>query len=335
MSKRITLKEIAQAAGVSTATVSYIINKTPSQTIPEATSEKVRKVIAEMGYVPNMAARSLSARKSHLIGVVIPQSEPGKQFMFSNPFYGEILSSIEFEARKSGYDIILSGTDVNERYFEIAQKRSLDGIIIVGLYPHDYYDGLEQSEIPVVLVDSYCEGLPFPEIRSDDVNGARNAVKMLIDNGHSKIAFITGPLRNQGVDKQRFLGYQQAFEDAGLKFDSSWIFQGDVTFESGKSFATMIAGGSDLTAAFITSDIVAIGFASQFKNLGKRIPDDFSIISFDDTYLARTSSPELTTVHQDIAKKGREAVRMILEQRNDLVTLDLDLVERDSVRKLE
>lgn len=335
MSKRITLKEIAKAAGVSTATVSYIINKTPSQTIPESTSEKVMKVIADLGYVPNMAARSLSARKSHLLGVVIPQSEPGKQFMFSNPFYGEILSSIEFEARKNGFDIILSGTDVNERYFEIAQKRSLDGIIIVGLYPHDYYDGLDQSEIPVVLVDSYCEGLPFPEIRSDDANGTRNAVKLLIDNGHSKIAFITGPLCNQGVDQQRFIGYEQAFSDAGLKYDSSWIFQGDVTFESGKSFATMIAGGSDLTAAFITSDITAVGFVSQYQNLGKRIPDDFSIISFDDTYLARTCSPELTAVHQDIARKGSEAVRLVLEHQSEVITLDLKLEERGSVRKLK
>lgn len=341
MDKRVNMKDIAKAAGVSTATVSYVINKTPNQSIAQGTADKVRRVISELGYVPNMAARSLSARRSHLIGIVIPQSEPGKQFMFSNPFYGELLSSIEFEARKLGYDVLLSGTDLNEKYLELAQKRSLDGIIIVGLYPQQHFEGLAQSSVPVVLVDSYCDDLPFPVVRSRDREGARVAVGHLIGKGHEGIAFITGPLANQGVSRQRFLGYSDALADAGIKGDPSWVFQGDVTIENGRAVASMLSCRGDLTAAFVTSDIVSIGLIGQLQRLGKRVPDDFSVVGFDDTYLARISNPELTAVHQDIPAKGVEAVRLLVRQIEVIgagrklgaedIELPVSLVERATV----
>src|SRR5690606_16242700 len=135
----------------------YIINKNPKESISQETIDRVNEAIKKLNYVPNLSARSLASNKTNLIGVVIPQTEPGKKFMFNNPFYGEFLSSVEYVARTKGYHVLISGTDANQSYLEVAKKRSLDGIIIVGMYDEDFYEDLKKSQIPIVLVDSYCK----------------------------------------------------------------------------------------------------------------------------------------------------------------------------------
>ena len=129
--KRVSIKDVAKEAGVSTTTVSYVLNRHPGETISAETTQRVLDAAKRLNYVPNLNARSLSSRHTNLIGVVIPQTEPGKEFMFSNPFYGELLSAIEYTARKSGYHLLLSGTREDQNYASIAQNRGVDGIIIV------------------------------------------------------------------------------------------------------------------------------------------------------------------------------------------------------------
>ena len=153
--KRISIKVVAKEAGVSTSTVSYVLNSTPTETISEETSKRVMAAVQKLGYVPNLNARSLSSSRSNLIGVLIPQTEPGKEFMFSNPFYGDLLSSIEYTARQHGYHLLLSGTKEDQNYLNIAQNRGLDGIIIVGTYPGENLNALKKLGVPIVLVDSY------------------------------------------------------------------------------------------------------------------------------------------------------------------------------------
>ena len=126
--KRVGIKDVAKEAGVATSTVSYVLNQKTTETISEETKKRVLDAVKKLGYVPNLNARSLSSRKSNLIGVLIPQTEPGKEFMFSNPFYGELLSSIEYTARKNGYHLILSGTEEDQDYLHVAQNRGVDGI---------------------------------------------------------------------------------------------------------------------------------------------------------------------------------------------------------------
>ena len=202
--RRINMKDIAREANVSVATVSYVINKRKDQTIAKSTIKRVEDAVKKLGYVPNLAAKALVENKSYLIGVVIPQTEPGKQFMFSNPFYGELLSSIEFVARDKGYHVLISGTDVDQSYLEIANKRGLDGIIIVGIHPDNYYEDLKNTSIPVVLIDSYCDNLPFFSISIEDRESAKIATQYLINKGHRKIAFASGVITGNGVTYERF-----------------------------------------------------------------------------------------------------------------------------------
>ena len=153
--KRISIKDVAKEAGVSTSTVSYVLNSTPTETISEETSKRVMAAVQKLGYVPNLNARSLSSSRSNLIGVLIPQTEPGKEFMFSNPFYGDLLSSIEYTARQHGYHLLLSGTKEDQNYLNIAQNRGLDGIIIVGTYPGENLNALKKLGVPIITEEDF------------------------------------------------------------------------------------------------------------------------------------------------------------------------------------
>ena len=157
----VSIKDVAKEAGVSVSTVSYVLNRTPTETISPETTQRVLDAVKRLNYVPNLNARSLSSRRSNLIGVLIPQTEPGKEFMFSNPFYGDLLSSIEYTARQHGYHLLLSGTQEDQRYLGIAQNRGLDGIILIGTYPGGNLNELKQIGVPIVLVDSYVKDDDF------------------------------------------------------------------------------------------------------------------------------------------------------------------------------
>lgn len=336
MTKRITMKDIAKEANVSVATVSYVINKRPDQKIPSETVVRIETAIKKLGYVPNLAARSLVDNKSKLIGVVIPQTEPGKQFMFHNTFYGELLSSIEYNCRIEGYHVLISGTDVNESYLEIAKKRSLDGIIIVGMHKQSYYNDLLDCHIPIVLIDSYSKELPFKSISLKDREGAKLATSYLISKGHRKIGFATGILTKEGVTRERYLGYMDALEEHGIKFNEDYIYEGTVSNTYGQLLSNQLCKLKDRpTAIFTSADIIAIGLINGLKKNGMVLPRDMSIMGFDDTWLAKTCDPQLTTIKQDVAKKGEYALKLLLnknvnEQIKNIV-LDIELIERESV----
>lgn len=328
------MKDIAKEANVSVATVSYVINKRPDQKIPEETVKRIETAIKNLGYVPNLAARSLVDNKSKLIGVVIPQTEPGKQFMFYNPFYGELLSSIEYNCRIEGFHVLISGTDVNESYLEIAKKRNLDGIIIVGMHKQSYYNDLIDSQIPIVLIDSYTKGLPFKSISLKDREGAKLATNYLISKGHRKIGLATGILTKEGVTRERYLGYLDALRENGIAVNEDFIYEGTVSNSYGLNLSTQICKSENKpTAIFASADIIAIGLINGFKKQGMSLPQDMSIIGFDDTWLAQSCDPQLTTIKQDVALKGEVALKLLLKDDENIETivLDIDLVERESV----
>ena len=170
MARRATLKDVAERAQVSTATVSYVLNDKKS--ISEQTKARVYDAIRDLNYVPDLSARSLSSRDSKLIGIVIPQTEPGSKLMLQNDFYSEIVGSIEYHARQHGYHVIISATDVNESYLTLAKERNLDGIIVIGMYPDDFYRQMKKTQIPIVLIDSYCNDHYYHSIRIDDAYGS-------------------------------------------------------------------------------------------------------------------------------------------------------------------
>ncbi|MCI6377660.1 MAG: LacI family transcriptional regulator [Clostridiales bacterium] len=335
--KRVSIKDVAREAGVSASTVSYVLNCNPSETISAETTQRVREAAKRLNYVPNLNARSLSSRRSNLIGVVIPQTEPGKEFMFSNPFYGELLSAIEYTARTNGYHLLLSGTKEDQSYLNVAQNRGLDGVIIVGAYPGKNLAELRGMNVPVVLVDSYVKDETFHTVGNEDRQGARMATEYLLAKGHRRIAFVSGSIREHGVNSKRYQGYLDALLAAGIEPCEQALYSDTVSFEYGVEAANeFVRRGKKQTAAFVTADVLAMGMVKGLMQRGMRIPQDLSIVGFDDVYLAQMCYPSLTTVRQDISRKGREAVRMVIEAaagnaRKMECILPLELVERESV----
>ena len=336
--KRVGIKDVSKEAGVSVSTVSYVLNQTPTETISPETTQRVLDAVKRLNYVPNLNARSLSSRRSNLIGVLIPQTEPGKEFMFSNPFYGELLSAIEYTARQHGYHLLLSGTQEDQSYLGIARNRGLDGIILIGTYPGENLNELKQIDVPIVLVDSYVKDDDFHTIGIEDREGAKLATRYLIEKGHRNIAFISGSIRENGVNMKRWQGYCEALQEAGLPLDEQACYSGAVDYEYGVAAAKeYVARGKRQSAAFVTADVLSMGVLSGLAERGMSVPRDLSIVSFDDVYLARMACPALTTIHQDIDEKGRLAVELVLnaaKSKEHIHTeriLPLRLVERESV----
>ena len=337
---RATLKDVAQRAGVTTATVSYALSgKRP---ISEATKRRVMEAIEELDYVPDLNARGLSMRDSKLIGVVVPQTEPGERLMFQNSFYSEVLGSIEYYARQQGYHILISATDANERYLTLAKKRNLDGIIVIGMYPDEFYQQMKKTQIPIVLIDSYCNDHYYHNIRIDDAYGSYLATRYMLECGHTRIAFFAGQMKENGVMKKRLLGYQQALEEFHVPYQKEYVFEGQIDYTSGIALANRLLD-EDLPATGVVAaaDILAIGAAKGFFERGKRIPDDYSIIGFDDVEIAQYLTPGLTTIRQQISLKGQKAVELLLKHIEDPSLpkqeeiLPLQLMVRGSVKNLK
>ncbi len=336
---RATLRDVAQLAGVSTATVSYALSG--KRTISEETKERINNAIKQLDYVPDLNARSLSMRDSKLIGVVVPQTEPGERLMFQNSFYSEVLGSIEYYARQQGYHILISATDANESYLTLAKKRNLDGIIVIGMYPDTFYRQMKKTQIPIVLIDSYCNDHYYHNIRIDDAYGSYLATKYMLENGHCHIAFFAGQLKENGVMKKRLLGYQQALQEFDISYSSEYVFEGQIDYANGIELANkLVKSGLPATGVVAAADILAIGAVKGFFEARKRIPEDYSIIGFDDVEIAQYMTPGLTTIRQQISLKGQKAVELLLKHIEDLdlpkqeEILPLQLVVRGSVKKI-
>lgn len=336
---RSTLKDVAELAGVSAATVSYVLSG--KRTISEETKARVLEAIERLDYVPDLTARGLSMRDSKLIGVVVPQTEPGERLMFQNSFYSEVLGSIEYYARQKGYHILISATDANESYLTLAKQRNLDGIIVIGMYPDEFYHEMKKTQIPIVLIDSYCNDHYYHNIRIDDAYGSYLAARHLLEKGHRDIAFFAGQMKENGVMKKRLLGYQQALDEFHVEFRDEYVFEGQIDYQSGVELAgklTEIAPG--VTAIVAAADILAIGAVKGLYEAGKTVPGDYSVVGFDDLEISQYLTPGLTTVKQQISLKGQKAVDLLLKHiENPSLPkqeeiLPLELVERGSVKKI-
>lgn len=340
--KKITIKDVAQHAGVSIAAVSYVLNGKEHK-VSGDTVAKIYESIKELNYIPSISARGLAKNTSELIGVIIPQTENRKQQFFENPFYSEMIGAIESVVRESGYHVLLSGVEKGKSYLDLSVARNLDGAIIMGVYPEKLYEECKQSNIPIVLIDSYIHDRYFGNVGIDDEHGGYMATKYLIDQGHRNIALVTGTIRKDGVVEKRFLGYKRALHESGLFYNPEYVFEESVSYEHGLNTGRWIGGqSSEITAVFATADMIAFGVIRGLKEAGKDVPDDISVIGFDDISFSSMFSPPLTTVKQQIALKGETAARMLIEQiqgkRKDRegvnILIPLELSIRHTVRRL-
>lgn len=351
MKKQVSIRDVAREAGVSPATVSYILNDTPNLSFTPETREKVMAAVEKLHYVANQAAKTLGSSRvegivqSRLVGIVIPQTENKRKeshIMFGNPFYGTFLSAVELEIRKAGYHLILSGTNPGQSYIDIVKSRTLDGVIILGAYPSGDAAEYKKYNVPAVLVDCYgSDENFFYSIRTDDRKGGYMATKYLIDHGHRNIAYVTGELKENGVNSERYLGYLDALKEAGIKPLKKNLFEGYVDYKYGAEVAQKLAKDrKGITAVFVSSDITAVGLINSLHGLDISVPNDISIIGFDDVEYAKMCFPGLTTIRQNIMEKGKQAAQLMIEAaqnrslpRNERI-IPMELIERGTVKSI-
>ncbi len=330
---RPTINDVAKQAGVSTATVSRIINKQTGYTAE--TRQKVVNIIQEIGYKPNAIARGLVNKRTKTIGVLLPS--------LSSRLASALLKGIENSAHQLDYSVIICNTESDGKrtieYLDVLSEKQIDGIIITSEWLKDVYEeAIEAMKIPVILVLTSSSHLQIPYIKVDDYRASYQATKYLIGRGHKEIGMISGTKKDKLAGFPRIKGYKQALSDNRLTISEDRIVYGDFAYKSGiRCMEELLERSPGITALFAASDEMAVGALSCAYKKGVKVPDDLSIIGYDDTQDAEMAIPPLTTVHQPIYEMGEKAVEMLLNTKEAAgsVVMPHHIVERDSVRTME
>ncbi len=304
-----TIREVAESAGVSYATVSHVINNT--RFVTQETRDRVLTAMTALNYRPNALARSLRQGKTNTIGLVLPDS--------ANPFFAEISRSIEDEAFKKGYSVFLCNTELDtERelfYVDVLSKKQVDGIIFVAAGDQsDSLDYLRRENMPVVLIDRNLPNVQVDVVLTDHQLGGYLATRHLIGLGHQRIACIAGP-STITPSAERITGYQKALEEAGLPCDENLILRGDYHAQSGLDVTNAILNMTPRpTAIFALNDLMALGALRAASEAGYFIPKDLAVVGYDDLELSRFTSPPLTTISQPKKEISAQAVSLLVQR---------------------
>lgn len=302
-----TIYEVSKAAGVSLATVSRVINK--SEAVSHKTREKVELAMANLGYRPNTIAQSLASSKSNSVGVLVSELD--------SPFFGEMMSSIEKELRKAGKQVIFAAGHNNEKLekesIEFLLSRSCDALIIHSEQTDDeYIQALSAQKVPIYVINRHIKSLEERCIYMNNELGGYLAAKFALDKGHKRIAYIAGPQSKHDA-VERYDGYKKALHEANIALDPTLIVYGDYTETGGlNSFKKLMSQGRNFTALICANDEMASGAMKQARDMGLNIPQDMSIVGFDNTSFAQYLYPQLTTVDNPVGAMGKMAARMVL-----------------------
>jgi DNA-binding LacI/PurR family transcriptional regulator len=328
--RRVTIKRIAHEAGVSLTTVSRALNDRPD--IDPATRQRILALADELGYTPSAIARSLVTQRSHTIGLAVRT--------LSDLWAAHIVLPIEELAHGSGYDLFISthhaDADWERRVLRAFHGRQVDGIIVVSSVLGEEISPLQSAlGIPIVLISPLVEATHRYVVRTDDVAGARSAVEHLIRLGHRRIAHIGAPdWAAPGLERRT--GYRQALEAHGIAWDPALVYEGDAHETGGLAGVQALLQLADPPTAFSCfNDMTAVGAVRGARLIGHRVPEDLSVVGFDDMPLASYVDPPLTTVRQDLGALGGRATQMLLNliagQKTEApVVLGTELVERTS-----
>jgi LacI family transcriptional regulator len=337
MNKRATAKDVADAAGVSRTTVSFVLNHTEGMRISEETRQKVMQAAEALNYHPDAAARSMVKGKTFILGFVIRQ-EPDKAY--ADLLLPEVMRGISEVASEHAYHLIFKPVppaDEKNSLTTLFLEHQVDGLIVSGPLANDQeIVDLFNANAPIILQGR----IDYPNISSVDINNrkaAEKAVNHLISLGHQRIAFISNASLNYSSSKDRLTGYRRALEAAGLVYDEALVFYGDRTPDSGyQAMQNILRSSAKPTAIFIASDTVALGSLNALYQENIRVPEDIAIMGFDDIPLSKHLAPPLSTIHIPAYDLGWNAAHLLIKwlehkeiPERDCI-LDTELIVRES-----
>ena len=330
-----TVRDVAKQANVSASTVSRVLNGLGKYS--KETEERVRKIMVEMNFEPNAVARNLSVKSSKIIGVLLPNSETG--------VYDDVLKGIERASRDNGYSVIICYTGDSGvstlGYIKILLANQAAGIIYGSAELFDEcYELIISTQIPCVLALTLSDKYKFPYVKVNDIIAAYDAVSYLINNGHRRIAYITGNPNDPITSKPRLDGYLNALKDNKIDINENLIIETDFNYRGGTiGMAQLLDRNEDFTAVFTECDDLAIGAMNEAHKRGIKIPDDISFMGYDNTRSSEICYPALTTLSQPLFLVGEISAEKLIDTiKTGKVSkgcfLQHEIVERESVRKI-
>lgn len=332
-----TIKDVAKHANVSIATVSRVLNGQSG--FSKATEEKVLMAIKELGYQPNAFARGLISNKSNTVGILFPE--------VSSQFSSKILRGVEEAAHRIDSSVIVCNTASHGqrtmKYLQLLSEKRVDGILFVSeTITEEYYKKLISMQVPVVLVSTESYQYPFPFVKVDDKHASFTATDYLIKMGHCNIGMISGNKEDQIAGQPRIEGYKQAMAHHGLAVKEEHIIHSHgFSFQDGYTgLLKLLEQYQDVTAVFAASDALALGAISSAYKLGIKIPDDLSIVGYDNLPIAEMAIPPLTTVVQPLEEMGAVAAEMLFSMMDTRKKVESrimphSVIERESVKKIK
>jgi LacI family transcriptional regulator len=335
--ERPTQKQIAQAAGVSRTTVSFVLNDVPGVNISLETRQRVLEAAARLNYYPDAAALRLVSGQTHTLAVVLHQ---GPTQTYSDAFLPQVLQGVSRAARQRGYYVLFYPIDPDQdpsSYVELVRGRYADGLILSGPRSDDkHLLALHREGYPIVLQGQLPRSdVPFVDV--DNAKGACLAVEHLIGLGHQRIGMITNAPLTYTAARQRLSGYRQALKRHGMRSEPSWVRYGHFDEESGeRAVGELLDAGVELTALFVASDTVCYGVLRAVRRRGLKVPDDLAVVGFDDIPTSRYVFPSLTTVRLPAFGLGWAVADLLIrlinrqEVEEPQVVLDTELIVRRS-----
>lgn len=336
----VTLVDIAQHVGLSITTVSRVINgKSKQYRISEVTTKLVQEAVDKLGYRPNELARGLRLKRSHLLGLVVPD--------ISNPFFAHITHVIQGIVYQLGYSLMVCNTNedigLEKEQIELMRRKGVEGLIIMPVgTDFDHIIELVQQNVPIVLLDRYVEQTKLNSVVVDNYKGAYQAVQHLIKKGHRRIAIIQG-LRKTSTNNERLRGYRDALNEANIEIDESLIVGKDFRKENGYIETKLLMNNyNPPTAIFAFSDLITLGVLQALDEEKINVPQDVSLLSFDDIDFAPYLISPLTVVKQPKEMMGEVAVKLLIEDiktkgksEKKKIVLDPKLIIRKSVKQAQ
>lgn len=339
--KRVTSQDVADLAGVSRTTVSLVLNDVEGIHISPGTRQKVRDAAEQLGYIPNATAQALATRRARAIGLVMTR---GPHHIASDTFLPPILVGLLDVVKQHKLRLLIEAVDAEHQdrvYLELARAKHIDGMILLTPRIDDAaLKKLEEVDVPSVLMGKLADSNLY-SVDVDNRLAAKQATQYLLELGHTKIACISNARPSYSAAPDRILGYRDALMEAGITSDDDLIQYADFDPQSGfVCMQTLLASGKEFTAVFVASDNVAMGAKSALRQAGQKIPDDISVIGFDDIPWAKYSDPPLTTIRLPAQKMASDACIMLLklmqgaEPAEKHIVLETELVVRKSCREL-